>query len=608
MSRRAGFKIPRSAALQGCPAAVGRPKGLRYHRPPLILKRGLRHLVTSATAALVASLIAIAVVIAQTKTFKPVTDATLQRPDPGDWINWRRTLDGWGFSPLDQITTKNVHQLQMVWSRALGPGISEPTPLVYEGVMYIPSPNGLVQALDAVTGDFLWEFNRESRPLGYGVMRSLAIYDDKIYVPTRDAHVIALNARTGTVVWDRTVADSKLGYHYGSGPLIVRGKVVVGIQGCQTYKNDICFISAYDAQSGREVWRTSTIARPGEPDGDTWGDLPLMFRAGGDAWITGSYDPALNLIYWSTAQAKPWAQFQRGDGGASALYTNSTLALDPDSGKIVWYHQFIPGESHDMDEVFESVLIDHDGRRSLFKMGKLGILWELDRTTGKFVAAHDLGYQTLYELNRATGQLKLREEVRPKAGVELSFCPSLLGLKGWQAMAYYPPMQALFVPLNLACVKVTFTDIEKKEGGSTTGIRGMSHQPHPASPENNGELVAMDIRSGRVLWRHATPTRMQSAVLTTAGGLVVAGDWDRYVYVHEATTGKVLFQTRMPSAVQGFPITYAVNGRQYLAVPVGSGSALFNMPTQLAPSRRATPPGNAIFVFALPDRSTPATQ
>ena len=174
----------------------------------------------------------------------------------------------------------------------------------------------------------------------------------------------------------------------------------------------MCFISAHDAQTGEEVWRTSTIARPGGPGGDTWGDLPLRYRAGADSWIPGSYDPQTNLTYWSTSQAKPWARLTRGTDG-DALYSNSVLALDPETGALQWYYQFVPGETHDLDEVFESVLIDRDGRRSLFKMGKLGILWEIDRTTGAFVAAHDLGYQTLLDVDPQTGQVTYRPGMIP---------------------------------------------------------------------------------------------------------------------------------------------------------------------------------------------------
>ena len=352
---------------------------------------------------------------AQGKDFRPVTEAMLRNPAPGDWLNWRRTDNAWGYSPLDQINKQNVQQLQLAWSWSMDDtGAQEAAPLVHDGVMYLPNPRGVIQALDGATGDLIWEYRPGATPapapsgrgggeqtdiprlaqrpasggtdLGRGIQKTLAIFDDKIFATTNEAHIIALDARTGKVVWDVTTADEKLGYEYTAGPIVVRGKVIAGITGCSRYKDDVCFISGHDAATGKELWRTSTIARPGEPGGDTWGDLPLTFRAGSDAWITGSYDPATNLVYWGTAQAKPWARAVRGTDGA-ALYTNSTLALDPDTGKMKWYYQHLPGESHDMDEVFENVLVDIGGRKSLFKMGKLGILWQLDRETGAFIRA-----------------------------------------------------------------------------------------------------------------------------------------------------------------------------------------------------------------------------
>ena len=338
--------------------------------------------------------------------FEPVTDEILENPSSADWLHWRRTLDGWGYSPLDQINRENVHQIQLAWSWQMRPGLSEPTPLVYKGVMYLPNPDGFVQAVDALTGDRLWEFRKvfENTPDDSfrNRMRSLAIYGSNIYVTTADAHLIALDAQSGEVVWDHVVADHKLGYRYTSGAIVVQGKIVAGITGCERYKNEVCFISAHDPSTGRELWRTSTIAEPGTAGGDTWGDLPLMFRAGGDAWIPGSYDKTTDLIYWSTAQAKPWGRVSRGTDG-DALYTNSVLAIEPDTGEITWYYQFIPGESHDLDEVFESLLINNRGRLSVFKIGKLGILWEIDASTGAFVDAHDLGFQTLVDLDAETG-------------------------------------------------------------------------------------------------------------------------------------------------------------------------------------------------------------
>jgi len=538
-------------------------------------------------------------------TFKPVTDAMLLAPEPGDWPNWRRTLDGWGYSPLKQITTQNVNQLQLAWSWGLVPGISQPTPLVANGAMYIPSPGGGVQTLDASTGDLIWEYR--ARPAGDGAprttpMRNLAVYDDKVFIATADARLIALNARTGAVAWDHQVADSKLGYTYSSGPIVVKGLIVAGITGCQRYKNDVCFISAHDARTGKEVWRTSTVARPGEPGGDTWGDLPLVFRAGSDAWMPGSYDPKTNLIYWGTAQAKPWARFARGTDG-DALYTNCTLAIDAATGKIVWYYQHIPGETHDLDEAFERILVDFPGgRSSVFTMGKLGILWELDRRTGAFVSVRDLRYQNVLDVDPRTGKATYRPNMIPKPGVELEFCPSSSGFKSLRAMAYHPDTQAFYIPLNLSCERGSFTAVERVEGGGGSGGGRRRNQMHPESPDGIGELLAMSARTGEILWRHRSRTPPTTAALTTAGGLVVVGDFDRFLYVHDATTGRILFQTRLPTAVQGFPITYAVNGRQYLAVPAGTGGGQWvtTIPAELTPEKKIAQNANAIFVFALP--------
>ena len=529
---------------------------------------------------------------AQVENFTPVTDAMLENPDAADWLNWRRTLDGWGYSPLNQINTENVHQLQLVWSWQLPPGLSQPTPLVHDGVMFIPSPRNVVQAVDAVTGDRLWEHRRQFEAstdaldaVGSGMRtRSIAIYGNKIYVNTSDAHIVALDARTGEVTWDHTVADYTLGYRYTSGPIVVQGKIVAGMTGCQNYKNDVCFISAHDAETGDELWRTATIAGPGEPGGDTWGDLPLRYRAGADSWIPGSYDPQTGLTYWSTSQAKPWARVSRGTDG-DALYTNSVLALNPETGEIEWYYQFVPGETHDLDDVFESVLIDRDGRRSLFKMGKMGILWEIDRTTGAFVAAHDLGYQNVIDVDPRTGQVTYRPGMIPQAGVEIEFCPDLLGIRNWRASAYHPATQALYIPIHPTCVTGMFTELEQEVGNNYYANRGWLQRGstiHPDSAGYPGHLIAMDIDSGEILWRHSMATRPGSAALTMGGGLVVGADTDRHLYVHNAATGEVLFQTRLPASVQGFPITYAVEGRQYLAIPVGGNRS------------------NAIYVFALP--------
>ena len=571
----------------------------------------------------IAMVLASSGVAAQANDFNPVSEDMLRNPAPGDWLNWRRTDDAWGYSPLDQITSENVGQLQLAWSWAMDDtGGQEAAPLVHDGVIYLPNPRGVIQALDGATGDLIWEYRPGITPrvdgtptsdntglpatafagVGRGVQKNIAIYGNMLYAATGSASIVAVDARTGRQVWETAVADPSLGYFYTAGPIVAHGNLITGITGCERYKDDVCFITGHDPITGEELWRTSTVARPGEPGGDTWGDLPLRFRAGSDAWIAGSYDAEANLVYWATSQAKPWARAVRGTAG-DALYTNSSLALDPDTGELVWYYQYLPGETHDMDEVFESLLIDLDGRKSLFKMGKLGILWQLDRTTGEFIHATDIGYQNILSVDPATGQVRYRAGMIPEMGVEIEMCPSTSGFKGWRAMAYSPQTSALYIPITLNCELATFGPIEQILGGGGTGPVRRINTVHPASEGNLGELLVMDITNGEIMWRHRTPSPINTAALTTAGGLVFAGDWDRHMYAYDAATGDILWQTRLPTSAQGFPISYLANGRQYVAMPVGTGGASWStmLPRDLAPTIRRPRNGNSIHVFALPN-------
>ena len=514
------------------------------------------------------------------------------------------------------ITTDNVGSLQLAWAWALEPGRTQPTPLVHDGRMYLTNPGNIIQALDAATGELLWEYRRElPEPLDRfpAAMRGIAVFGDKVFMDTTDAHVVALEARTGKVAWDTEVADHRKGFTYTSGPLVADGKIISGITGCQHYTTDSCFITAHDPETGEELWRTYTIARPGEPGGDTWGDLPLVFRGGGDAWITGSYDPEARLIYWGAAQAKPWARVSRGTDG-DALYTSSTLGLDPDTGKIVWHYQFIPGETMDMDENFEQVLVDRDEQKSLFMMGKLGILWRLDRVTGEFLSAFDLGYQNILDVDATTGRVTYRPGKIPENGVKIEFCPSHAGVKSWRAMSYSPETRAFYIPLSLTCMSGIYRQVSRRIDPETgdgrrvwTGLTRRVNQHHPASGDNLGEFLAMDSDTGRVLWRHRQRTPFNSAALTTGGGLVFVGDWDRYMQAYHVETGEPLWRKRLSSSIQGFPITYAVEGRQYLAVPVGTGSGTWatTVPALLTPEKHRPSGGNALYVFALPSDASP---
>ena len=560
---------------------------------------------------------------AQVIDYTPVSEEMLRNPAPGEWLNWRGTDNAWGYSPLDQITLDNVGELQLAWSWAMDEtGSQEAAPLAHDGILYVPNPRGVIQALDGATGDLIWEYRpgvtlrvdgtrtsdntglpaNARAVVGRGVQKNIAIYGDMIYAATGDASIVAVDARTGREVWKTAVADPGLGYFYVAGPIVAHGKLITGISGCERYKDDVCFITGHDAITGQELWRTSTIARPGEPGGDTWGDLPLRFRAGSDAWIAGSYDAETNLVYWATSQAKPWARAVRGTAG-DALYTNSSLALDPDTGELVWHYQYLPGETHDMDEVFESVLIDLDGRRSLFKMGKLGILWQIDRTTGEFINATDIGYQNILSVDSETGEVRYRPGMIPEIGVEIEMCPSTSGFKSWRAMAFSPLTNALYIPVALNCELATFGPAERILGGGGTGPVRRINTPHPASEGNLGELLVIDIRNGEVMWRHRTPSPINTAALTTAGDLGFAGDWDRHMYAYNAWSGDILWQTRLPTSTQGFPISYLADGKQYVAIPVGGGGSSWSttLPRELAPSIRRPRNGNSLHVFALPN-------
>ena len=547
---------------------------------------------------------------AQVADFTPVTDAMLQNPPPEDWLSWRRTLDGQGHSPLDQITTGNVDRLRLAWSWSLGAGSQQTTPIVHDGVLYIANPGEIVQALDAATGDFIWEYRRDAPAPGesFGgpppgrAHRNIAIYEDRIYLNTADAHIIAIDARTGALVWDADVGRG-VGFQYSSGSIIADGKVVSGLTGCGRYRDDTCYIVGLDARTGDELWRTSTIALPGERGGDSWGDLPVMFRAGSDSWIPGSYDPVTRTLFHGTSQAKPWIRVTRGTDG-DALYTNSTLALDPDTGEMKWYFQHIPGETLDMDEVFERIIVEYDGQRSVFTMGKMAVLWELDLATGGFRSTHDLGYQTFADVDPETGEVTYREGMIPVLYEDIFWCPSTAGFKSWRAMSYHPELETFFIPINLNCETAVFGPVEKVEGGGGPGPVRRTNHFHPDSPGQLGELLAMSMRTGEVRWRRRFKTPINSAALTTAGGLAFAGSWDRYIYAFDADDGETLWRTRLPTSIQGFPITYAAGGKQYLAVPVGSGGASWGgmIPADLMPEEKRPVGGNGLFVFTLAER------
>ena len=337
--------------------------------------------------------------------YVPVNDQMLLHPADGDWLMYRRNYQGWSYSPLTEINGQNVKSLQLKWSWAMNEGgASEVTPIVHDGVMFLSNTSNTVQALNAKTGELIWE-NRigPDATVAYSGTRSLALYQDKVFVATTDAKLYALDAKTGNAVWHVEIAPPPKGET--GGVMVIHGKVLVGMMGCDNYSTVNCHISAYDAQTGKQSWVFYTTARQGTPGGNTWNNLPDTQRAGTDTWIAGTYDPDLNTTYWGVAQAKPWMRASRKTGGASVLYSNATLALDPDTGTLKWYYQHIQGESLDLDEVFERVLVDDNGQKLVFSIGKSGILWKLDRQTGKHLGHKETVFQNVYDsYDPETGQ------------------------------------------------------------------------------------------------------------------------------------------------------------------------------------------------------------
>jgi alcohol dehydrogenase (cytochrome c) len=544
------------------------------------------------------------------KSYAAVTADRLKRPAAGDWLMVRRSYDGWGYSPLDQITPKNVTRLQPVWIFATGATNGHEAPvLVNNGVMVVTTPGNQVIALEAKTGRFLWRYKRplpEDVVLAHPTSRGVALYGDKIFFAAGEAVLVALDARTGKEVWTTTVEDNRNGYYLTLAPLIADGKVIVGASGGELGIRG--FVAAYDPETGKQLWRTYSVPAPGEPGSETWPTGDQWKTGGGSVWVTGTYDAETNLTFWGTGNGGPWMGDQRpGDN----LFTASTLAIDAATGSIKGHFQYNPNESWDWDEVSPPILVDftRQGRtvKGLIDVARDGYLWFLERTPGRinFVDAKPFVKQNVFRaIDPHTGRPDVDPERQPGTGKSADFCPSHWGGKNWPPIAFSPKTRMIYVPANEnLCDALIGRQVTYVAGRPYTG--GTSRMFLAPGADHIGEVQAWNVDTGARVWTHPFATSANwGPMLATGGGVVFTGGTnDRLFRAFDASTGAVLWEFPTNSGVIGQPSAFAVDGKQYVAVQSGWGIDARAMQARLnglfPGEYPEVPEGGAVWVFGL---------
>ena len=564
-------------------------------------------------------------VAAQSGAFVPVTQDMQANPDPADWLHISRTYNQHRFSPLTQINKSNVAQLRMAWSRGLPAGTQESTPIVYRGVMYVMAPGAGIQAIDATNGDLIWQYER-NYPQGVAARaarsKSLGIYEDMLYFGAPDGFLVALDAQTGKLRWETKVDNGQI---TAGGLLVADGKVISN-RTCQQAKREFCFIAAHDAKTGREVWKFYVTAAPGEPGGETWGKVAVEERAAGPWGLPGSYDPVRKVVYWGVANPNPYTRFKRHGSydavpltSPAELYSNSTVALNVETGKLVWYFQELPGDDWDADHNHERILVrtrvSPDPRfvkwinpaltpgtqqDIVITVAEGGGMFAVAQQTGQFLWARPFPYDdpnvNMTVVDVKTGRTGVNpDKLFKKDGDTILGCyHNTRGL--WQ-IAYHPGKNSLYVPFHDQCLSMQAVNSNQTGYGRRTGVLRPGSDPNAYMG-----LAKIDVATGEMRVIYSQPQPTNGSALVTAGDLVFFGDLNRRLRALDADSGKVLWETVVGGMIVNSTISYAVNGKQYIMVYTGAAQSATTGPLGLTGNVMPAPVmgHNAIYVFALP--------
>ena len=538
-----------------------------------------------------------------------------QNPKAGDWLHWGRTYNGHGYSPLSQIDSGNVGDLKLAWKLPLHPAPSHATPLVYQGVMYLHAYPDTVLALDAADGSILWRYRHASELSASGKL-GLAIAGRKLFMPTSDMKLLAIDTQSGELIWEHGIATGmeysdaasmRDAYYLRSPPMVVGDRVIQGVAGPLIPRG--CFIVALDIDTGKEVWRFNTVPRHGEPGGHSWNGVPVEKRSGGSVWQFGTYDADLNLVFYGVGQTYDTAPLlvPSDEPGITneALYTNSTIAIDPGTGELAWHYQHMAAEQWDLDWAFERQVVELTHRdvprKAVVTIGKIGILDALDAATGEYLFSVDLGIQNyVTEIDPLTGAKKIDPDKFPHPDMDTIACPQLAGARNWLPTAYNPILQTLYVAIFENCAELTIG-----EGSNLTSGLYQKIIPNPDAPPGRlGRLQSVSLGKRGLGWGFHQSAPASTGLLTTGGNLVFYGDVEPSIKALDARSGRQLWSAALDQAPNAGVTTYLAGGRQYVAISAGVTTNLTKLQVAMhnevnGSQTQVGRDGAALWVFAL---------